>query len=281
MSVNRISIPRSRAASVLVKCRRRCCICFFVDNITDPQKGQIAHLNHNPKDNVYGNLVYLCLRHHDEYDSSTSQSKGFLESEVRHYQQELFHCLKTTNVPVQIRARITRTVKRDRANKPMDRKGYLNFMNKPWRLVWLDEGRPELFAYKAMNTCDGICRIERCELDDGRVLFICEDIDENPGQSTTNTIESIALQLCKRFRVNPEQLVLIQHYPASIIMKEEWHMVRFSQRSLRTGFSDPTWHPMKEGDWRRLGYKPRKRSIRGMNRSSLLEPIDLRRYRNT
>ncbi len=280
MSVNRSSITKTRAASVLVKCRRRCCICFFVNNIIDPQRGQIAHLNHDPKDNTYGNLVYLCLRHHDEYDSTTSQSKGFLESEVRQYQDQLFRSLKTTKVPVRIRAKIARTNKRHRAKKSTNQQHYLKFMNRPWRLTWLDEGRPELFAYKAMSTCDGICRIERSELHDGRVLFVCEDLDENPGQSTTNTIESIAFQLCKRFGVDPEKLVLLEHCPASEITKDEWLMVRFSERNLRTGFSDPTWHPMEEGDWRRLGYKPRKRPTRGMNRSSLLKPIGGSRFRN-
>jgi len=279
--MNRSSIPKAILTSVLVKSRRRCCICYFVDNILDPQKGQIAHLNHDPEDNRPGNLVYLCLRHHDEYDSTTSQSKGFLESEVRHYQSEMFHALKTTRIQPEIRTKRITTKGSRKHTKTSIRESYLKFMNKPWRLVWLDEGRPELFAYKSMNRCDGICRIERCELEDGFVLFICEDLDENPGQSTTNTIESIAFQLCKRFRVKPDKLILIQHHPLSLIPKGEWLMVDFSERSPRNGFSDPRWRPMEEKDWVRLGYRPRERPIHGMNRSSLLRPIGRNYYHSS
>jgi hypothetical protein len=194
-----------------------------------------------------------------------------MESEVRHYQLDLFRSLKTTEVPVRIQGKARRRVYAEPFDKSAVHEGYLKFINKPWRLVWLDEGRPELFPYKSTNACDGICRIERLELGDGVMLFVCEDIDENPGQSTTNTIESIAFQLCKRFRVKPEKLILIQYYPGSKTMNVEWQLVHFSKRSLRAGFAGPSWHPIAEADWRRLGYSPRKRPIRGMNRSSLLK----------
>jgi len=52
--------------------------------------GQIAHLDHDRSNNKEDNLVYLCLRHHNMYDSKTSQSKGFTKGEMRHYREELF-----------------------------------------------------------------------------------------------------------------------------------------------------------------------------------------------
>src|SRR5207245_8498279 len=39
--------------------------------------------------NEQDNLAFLCLTHHDQYDSTTSQSKGLKETEVRHFRSEL------------------------------------------------------------------------------------------------------------------------------------------------------------------------------------------------
>src|SRR5688500_7944698 len=36
------------------------------------------------------NLVFLCLEHHDEYDSTTRLSKGLREQEVRGWRDELY-----------------------------------------------------------------------------------------------------------------------------------------------------------------------------------------------
>lgn len=51
--------------------------------------GQIAHLDQNRDNNALSNLAFLCLDHHDEYDSSTSQRKGFTLNEVKLLRDEL------------------------------------------------------------------------------------------------------------------------------------------------------------------------------------------------
>lgn len=53
------------------------------------KKGQIAHLDGNPSNNCLDNLAFLCLDHHDEYDTKTSQSKGLTPQELRSYRKEL------------------------------------------------------------------------------------------------------------------------------------------------------------------------------------------------
>lgn len=53
------------------------------------QRGQIAHLDKNAENNAVDNLVFLCLEHHDEYDSIPRQSKGLREQEVRRWRDEL------------------------------------------------------------------------------------------------------------------------------------------------------------------------------------------------
>jgi hypothetical protein len=75
--------------NVLTKCRRRCCLCFWLDSIDDVVQGQFAHLDKNPAHSEEDNLAFLCLRHHDDYDSIPRLSKGLREKEVRHWRDEL------------------------------------------------------------------------------------------------------------------------------------------------------------------------------------------------
>lgn len=85
----RKSISPELIASVLVASRRRCCVCFALTNSSAEKKGQIAHLDHDPSNNFVENLVFLCLDHHDQYDSRSSQSKGLTVEEIRRYRTQL------------------------------------------------------------------------------------------------------------------------------------------------------------------------------------------------
>ena len=51
--------------------------------------GQIAHLDGDRVNNRIDNLAFLCLVHHDDYDSRTSQRKGLTLQEVKRYREEL------------------------------------------------------------------------------------------------------------------------------------------------------------------------------------------------
>lgn len=88
--MSRIAPSASTETSVLVKSGRRCAICFGLHSDTRVQKGQIAHLDQDPSNSTETNLLFLCLLHHDEYDSRTSQAKGLTMEEVRHYRQQLY-----------------------------------------------------------------------------------------------------------------------------------------------------------------------------------------------
>jgi hypothetical protein len=85
--------------SVLLKSRRRCCLCFWLEGIDEVVKGQIAHLDHNPENADEQNLVFLCYNHHDEYDGRTSTSKGLKEGEVRRWRDELYWRWNTASEP--------------------------------------------------------------------------------------------------------------------------------------------------------------------------------------
>ncbi len=100
-------------ADVLVLSRRRCCICFGLHRDVSIKQGQIAHLDQNPSNAAPDNLAFLCLSHHDQYDSKTSQSKNFTVSEVKLYRHELYEkllpALEARSVPPRDRTRLNPT----------------------------------------------------------------------------------------------------------------------------------------------------------------------------
>lgn len=93
--MSRPKVPKSVQNDVLTNSRRRCCICFGLNGDLDIKKGQIAHLDHNPENNAPDNLAFLCLDHHDEYDSKSSQTKSILDTEVKTYRADLYHYWET------------------------------------------------------------------------------------------------------------------------------------------------------------------------------------------
>lgn len=91
----RLAIARRKTTSkdiesqVIRRCRRRCCICYGLNKDDNIKPGQIAHLDKNPSNNAIENLAFLCLEHHNLYDSRTSQSKNLTLDEVKAYRDEL------------------------------------------------------------------------------------------------------------------------------------------------------------------------------------------------
>jgi hypothetical protein len=86
----RIAIPDGTVTEVLIRSRRRCCLCSGLQGDIEIKQGQIAHLDRDASSNRPDNLAFLCLPHHDVYDSRTSQSKGFTIDEVKIYRAELY-----------------------------------------------------------------------------------------------------------------------------------------------------------------------------------------------
>ena len=85
----RQKVPEKVQTHVLVSSRRRCCLCVYLDGELSVKRGQIAHLDGDRNNNKVDNLAFLCLRHHDEYDSKTSQSKGITRQEIESYRDRL------------------------------------------------------------------------------------------------------------------------------------------------------------------------------------------------
>jgi hypothetical protein len=86
----RTPIPPSIQAEVVIKSRRKCPLCVFIDNNSSERPGQIAHINGDHSDSRFENLVWLCLEHHDKFDSKTSQTKNYTQIEVKTYRDKLY-----------------------------------------------------------------------------------------------------------------------------------------------------------------------------------------------
>jgi hypothetical protein len=258
----RTHISSETEAAVLVASRRRCCLCVFLDDDDRVHKGQLAHLNRNPADARFANLVWLCFNHHDEYDGITSQAKGLTAREIRIYRDKLYtkndECTeargKHSEEPEMeeadgVRLQYAEVRQRSSSN--------LNYIGEPWRFpLWQVANRPELFAYKAGNRCDGICLVERINLPDGRIVIAAIQVPGNPGISITNCVEELSHQVCERFAIPADRLVWLEHYEG---VDEEWRMVTFKCIPPFGPFSEPTWQVMDRLSWRGLGLRPRRR----------------------
>jgi hypothetical protein len=257
----RVPPTKSIETQVLTASQRKCCLCYYLIGNREQRKGQIAHLNRDPSNSAFENLIWLCLEHHDEFDSRTSQSKGLTAEELEVYRDRLYHELgtqlpsgpptasaKTETNPLDELPSDLRTVI-EKAN------GQLDYLLAPWKPDVCGDVRSYLFAYKASNRFDGICRIERIFLKDGRVAILCIAIPDNPGFSITNAVEELAFQVSHRFEIDPTKLIWIEHYP--FFERGRWDLVSFQSRPPQSMFYGPTWRRMTEADWRQLGLRPR------------------------
>jgi hypothetical protein len=252
-------LNRQLAKDVLIACRRRCCLCFFLEDRDEVRKGQIAHLNRRRGDDRFDNLVYLCLEHHDEYDSNTSQVKRLSPQEVKEYRNRLYSRYPDNKILIKAAKKEVEQqllpLKRDARSRLASKS---RLFSREWRFpLWQVANQPELFAYKAPNGVDGVCLIERTDLPDGRIVIVCMAAVGNPGNSITNCVEALCLQVCQRFAIAFKKLVWIEHY--DFWESQEWNLVRFSPIKRHRPFDNPTWIKMTPEIWADLKLRPKLR----------------------
>jgi hypothetical protein len=90
----RVRVPAATETKVVTVSRRRCAFCHGLGGILEETEGQIAHIDRDPKNARPENLVWLCFKHHNAYDSSMSQAKGYTPGELRLYRAELWQAIK-------------------------------------------------------------------------------------------------------------------------------------------------------------------------------------------
>ncbi len=73
-------------------------MCFCLDDDHGLKRGQLAHIDRNPENDAPENLAFLCAAHHDEYDITSLQTKGYKADELRKY-QEILHAYMESWAP--------------------------------------------------------------------------------------------------------------------------------------------------------------------------------------
>jgi hypothetical protein len=96
----RAPIPIDNEASVLTRSRRRCALCFGLEMDLGVKEVQIAHVNRKRSDCRVENLAALCLPHHNLYDSTFRQTKGFKPEELLGYRTQLYEVLDKRDTTV-------------------------------------------------------------------------------------------------------------------------------------------------------------------------------------
>src|SRR3984893_19528908 len=86
----RKAIPDDTQHRILDHSRRRCALCVHFDQDYGQKEGQLAHIARDPSNNDKHNLAYLCLPHHDDYDSKRRQTKNLTEGELKTARDRLY-----------------------------------------------------------------------------------------------------------------------------------------------------------------------------------------------
>jgi hypothetical protein len=86
----RTHIPEHIQHRVLDRSRRRCALCVHFDNDWSQKEGQIAHLDRDPSNFAEDNLAFLCLPHHDDYDTKRRQTKNLTIPEAKTARDRLY-----------------------------------------------------------------------------------------------------------------------------------------------------------------------------------------------
>lgn len=91
--------PKEVETAILTRSARRCCLCFGLNGDAEEKRGQIAHVDRNPKNAAFVNGAYLCIPHHDEYDSRKRQSKNYSAEELIAYRERLYRNVESGAIP--------------------------------------------------------------------------------------------------------------------------------------------------------------------------------------
>lgn len=78
----------SSIENVLLRSKRRCAVCF-AEGVAQPKEGAIVHLDRNSTNDEEGNLVFLCLEHHNAFDG-----KELDLSKIREYRDKLYAAME-------------------------------------------------------------------------------------------------------------------------------------------------------------------------------------------
>lgn len=90
MATTRLTIRKKDETDVLLRSRRICGFCAGLKRDFSLKVGQIAHLDRNNANRAFENLMFMCIPHHDQYDSTTSQSKNLTIGEAKAFRERVY-----------------------------------------------------------------------------------------------------------------------------------------------------------------------------------------------
>lgn len=99
-------VPLKIQADLLIRSRRRCCLCVHLNQDFEEKEGQVCHLDGDAQNNQPENLVFLCFEHHHRYDSISAIGKGLTSEEVRYARSGLHHYWEQGSVHLSSRSLI-------------------------------------------------------------------------------------------------------------------------------------------------------------------------------
>jgi hypothetical protein len=83
-------IPDEIQHRIFDRSRRRCALCIHFNNDWGQKQGQIAHLDQDPSNVAEDNLAFLCLPHHNDYDTTPRQTKKLTIREAKTARDRLY-----------------------------------------------------------------------------------------------------------------------------------------------------------------------------------------------
>lgn len=95
----------------------------------------------------------------------------------------------------------------------------------------------------------------------GKVVVICTEHADNRGDSISGAAGLIAAQICEKFHMTAEKLVLIENNPLDGSQgMPQWKLVIFKivRRCGYVHFQEKLRRPMSSEDWSLLGLSERK-----------------------
>lgn len=152
---------------VLLKSKRRCCLCFGLNQNLKEKKGQIAHLDKDPSNDKLDNLAFLCLEHHDQYDSKTSQSKSIQINEIKAYRKMLYQLIETGELII---SDLPKSPIKEKWSKPVTATAF-NITDKPHKCSYcgysfsimpeLEEGKAYFVKLATCSKCGNVDEVSR------------------------------------------------------------------------------------------------------------------------
>jgi hypothetical protein len=105
-----------------------------------------------------------------------------------------------------------------------------------------------LLTYPGRFGIDGLCHI-RVYQQDGRLpVVIAGGLDDNPGTSVTNAIETVAHEVKRTLFPDGREFRLIEHHPTQInqLPPPSFMLITFTLGEGAPGFADPRWSPLAD-----------------------------------